>query len=114
MRAHVGDGVDAAGLSLQDVIPAEMHGFAVRVGIGPYPPDSPNTHRRAMYAELLPISPLAMLRMRRAGHAKILAVSPLTQEAAADIAAEPDGRLAELVGTQTLALASRKARTVTA
>lgn len=114
MRVHAGEGLTAAGVTVEDLIPAEVHGFAVRVGIGPYPPDSPNTHRRAMYAELTPISSLARDRMRRQGRAKILATSPLTQQAAAQVAADPQGKLAEMVGIQTLAQASRLARDVTA
>lgn len=112
MRIHNGDGVDSVGVSYEPVIPKVLLGFAVKVGVGPYPQDSPLSWRRAMYAELTPIEARTIEAMRRAGKERILATTPLTPRAAADIELDPDCRLAEQVGTRTLAEAARLARLV--
>jgi hypothetical protein len=96
------------------IFPAELHGFAVRVGIGPNPPDSPRSHRKAMYAELLPVSARARQVTERLGRDRILAMAPLTMEAAREIASDLDGQLAEQVGTHTLRLAAQLAKQATA
>lgn len=94
------------------VVPAELHGFSLTVGLGPYPPDAPRSHRKAMYAELLPITTHARAVLDRMGRERILAISPLTPQAAEAIRREPQGRLAEIVATQTLRLASGLAKQV--
>ena len=104
------DGAEILKVSSSPVIPAEVHGFAVRVGVGPYPENAPGSHRRAMYAELLPVSLKARTAMAYMGRVRILATTPLTPQAASAIAADPDSRLAEMVATATLANASRLAR----
>lgn len=104
------DGTEILRVSSSPVIPAEVHGFAVRVGIGPYPEDSPRSHRRAVYAELLPVSVEARTAMAYKGRTRILATTPLTPDAAAAVQADPDSRLAELLATETLKNASRLAR----
>lgn len=92
------------------VIPAELHGFTVTVGVGVYPPDQPASHRKAMYAELIPVSAKARKALASINRERILGISPLTAHAAREIAQDPGGRLAEEVGTETLAHASRLAR----
>lgn len=92
------------------VIPAELHGFTATVGLGVYPPDQPASHRKAMYAELVPVSPEARAALASINRERILGISPLTASAAREIARDPGGRLAEEVGTETLAHASRLAR----
>lgn len=107
-----GDGLTAHGLSVEAVIPAEVHGFAVRVGIGPYPADQPRSHRRAVYAELIPNTPRTIERMRRAGRDRILGTVPLTAHGAKVVTDDPHGRPAELIARRALAEASRLARLV--
>ncbi len=104
------EGAEIRRVTCTDVIPAEVHGFAVRVGVGPYPEDAPGSHRRAMYAELLPVSVEARTALAYKGRARILATTPLTPGAALAIEADPSSRLAELLATETLANASRLAR----
>lgn len=112
MGVRQGDGLAAQGISIEDVIPAEVHGFAVRVGIGPYPADQPRSHRRAVYAELTPISPRTIERMRRAGRERIIGTVPLTAHGARLVTDDPHGRPAELIARRALAEASRLARLV--
>ncbi len=107
------DGSEVVRVTSTDVIPAEVHGFAVRLGLGPYPPDAPHSHRRALYAELTPISTRAQVAMRHTGKVRILATTPLTPEAAAAVQADPNSQLAERLATETLANASRLARKAT-
>lgn len=99
-------------MTLQPVLPTELHGFSVKVGVGSYPPDQPHSHRRAMYAELAPVRPEIRERMRRAGKARILAYIPLTIDGARSIESEPNSRLAEAVAKEAIAKASQLARTV--
>lgn len=99
-------------MNLAPVIPTQVHGFAVTVTVGPYPPDQPGSHRSAVYAELVPVADDKRKAMRRAGKHSIRAISPLTVTAAQAIRAEPNGRLAEVVATQTLRQAEQLARLV--
>lgn len=107
------DGSQVVKLTSTDIIPAEVHGFAVRLGIGPYPQDAPRSHRRALYAELTPVSSEARTAMAYKGRARILATTPLTPEAAAAVQAYPNSQLSERLATATLANASRLARRAT-
>ena len=96
----------------RDALPQELFGFSVKTYIGPYPADAPRSHRRAVYAELVPVHPDNVERMRRAGRTRILVSIPLTVEAARDIDADPQGKLAEDVGRDAIAHALPLARTV--
>ena len=104
------DGTQILRVSSADVIPAEVHGFAVRVGLGPYPEDAPLSHRKAMYAELRPLSVKARAALVHKNKERILATTPLTPAAASAVQADPQSRLAELLATETLKNASRLAR----
>lgn len=99
-------------LQIQPTIPAELHGFSVTVGLGPYPPDEPMSHRRAVYAELLPISQKARRALRRMNRERILSMTPLTAEAAEQIALDPGGSMAERASRDTLAEAAKLAAQV--
>lgn len=98
----------------RDVIPAEVHGFTVKVGLGPYPPDAGHTHRKALYAELRPASRKAHRRMKRMNRERILGMVPLTQTGAGIITAHPQGPEAEQAALRALVQASRLARDLTA
>lgn len=98
--------------TLTPVIPAELHGFTVTVGIGPYPPGQPQPGREAAYAELLPLSEKAHHALRHIGKKRILGMVPLTVEAANECKTNPQGQLAEIVSRRAVAEASRLARVV--
>ena len=104
------DGTQILRITSEDIIPAEVHGFAVRLGIGPYPENQPRSHRRALYAELTPISIKAQAAMRYVGKTRILATTPLTPEAVADVQANPSSHLSERLAVETLTNASRLAQ----
>lgn len=94
----------------RDVVPAEVHGFAVTVGVGPYPPDARQSHRKALYAELVPASRKAKRRMRAKNRERILGMVPLTPTGAGIITAHPQGPEAEQAALRALVQASRLAR----
>jgi len=94
------------------VIPPEVHGFTVKVGVGTYPPGAERSHRRAMYAELRPSSDRTRERLRRMGRERILGMVPLQSDAVRDILAHRDGQLAEMAATDALREASKLARQV--
>lgn len=90
---------EIGGVTVTPVIPAEVHGFSVQVGLGPYPPDAANSHRKAMYAVLRPNTPKTRKRLRDMNREKLLGIVPLIQGAADAIARDPNGKLAEEVAT---------------
>ena len=92
---------------VEDVIPAEVHGCRVKVGVGPYPPDQPRAWQKAMYAELVPISRKATDAFRHMNRKRVLGMVPLTPEGAEAIGLEPNGRLAEKVALDALREASK-------
>lgn len=106
------DHVEVVKSKLSPVLPAELHGFSVTVGLGVYPADQPASHRRAVYAELWPITAANQEKLRRINRQRILATVPLTAHAAAVIKNDPDGELAEQVGLRAVAEAARLAKTV--
>jgi hypothetical protein len=105
-------GSEVVKATLTPVIPAELHGFTVTVGIGPYPPGQPQPGREAVYAELLPMSEKARRALKYIGRERILGMVPLTVEAAGECKANPQGQLAEIVARRAVAEASRLARTI--
>ena len=93
------------------VIPTTVHGFSVDVkGMGPYPIDAPKSHRKAMYVELIPISPEARSLCDAKNAERIHANTPLGPELAAIIAAEPNGKAAEEAVLVTLRAAVKLLR----
>lgn len=92
-----------------DVLPTEVHGFTVKVGVGPYPPDVALSHRQAMYAELIPETEKAKAAMKFAGRERILGMAPLTRRAAKEIHEDPTGWLAEIVSRRALQEAAKLA-----
>lgn len=67
----------------------ELHGFRVELGIGPYPPDAPLSHRKAIYAWLTPATVENARKMRRQGKTAIQAFAELSQELAKAIEEDP-------------------------
>lgn len=102
--------IEVAKTVSRDVVPAEVHGFSVKVGIGPYPPDQERSHRKAVYAELRPKSRLAFTAMRAKNRERILGMAPLMPAAAREIEADPEGELAEITALDALRQASALAR----
>jgi hypothetical protein len=107
--------IDAGGkalvkLTATPTIPATVDGFAVRIGLGPYPPDAPGSHRRAMYAELTPVDERPRKFLESINRERLLGICPLTVEGALDIELEPDSRLAEAVAREALGVAVRELR----
>ena len=97
--------------SITDAIPASIYGFDIRVSVGPYPPDSLRSKRRAVYATLTPADPAVQRRMHAAGKSKIVSSVPITAAAAARIGAGDDD-LAEAVALRAIQAASKAARIV--
>lgn len=95
---------------LTPVIPEHVHGFAVRVGIGPYPPDRPRSRQKAVYAELTPVSAHAHAIVSAKGRKRVLGMVPLTPAGAEAMAAEPGGPMAERASQIALAEAVRLVR----
>jgi hypothetical protein len=104
----------ALGTTVEPVIPTELHGFTVKVGLAPYPPDAKNAHRKAIYAELRPTSRKAKRAMRRMNRERILGWVPLTKTGAGVISAHPNGPEAELAARDALQQASKLARQLVA
>lgn len=84
-----------------DLIPADLHGFSVEVGID----------NEAMWAKLRPATPLTRDRMNYLGRAMILAKLPLAPEAIAQIRAGNEV-ITEESAAIVLTEASRLARSV--
>lgn len=91
-------------------IPTSLHGFSIRVGIGIYPPDAPNSHRRAVYADLLPVSPDAQRLCKSMNRERVLGMVPLTPGGAELIASDPGGPVAERAARDALQAAVREIR----
>lgn len=106
-------GTEVVKVTATPVIPADLHGFTVTVGIGPYPPGDPKPDQRAVYAELIPMTQRALDTMHYMGRSRILGMVPLTPEGATEILADPGGRQAEEAATLALREASKLARTTT-
>jgi hypothetical protein len=100
----------AEATKITDLIPAELHGCRVTVGVGPYPPDGGHTQQKAMYAELVPITPVAQKRLKSMNRKRILGMVPLTTEGAGLIQADPQGPVAEQAATAALFEASKLAK----
>jgi hypothetical protein len=96
---------------LTPVIPDQVQGFAVRVGVGPYPPDKPRSRQKAVYAELTPVSAHAHAIVAAKGRKRVLGMVPLTEAGADALAAEPGGREAERAARIALTEAVRLVRT---
>lgn len=88
-------GADVLKTLLTPVVPEEAQGFAVRVGVGPYPPDKPRSKARAVYAELTPVSAHAKSLLAAKNRARVLGMVPLTEAGAEAMTAEPGGAEAE-------------------
>lgn len=56
-----------AGLA-EIALPAEVHGFAVEIEVGPYPAGHHSSHRRAVYAKLTPTTDATARKLKRAGY----------------------------------------------
>jgi hypothetical protein len=106
----VSNGLDILGSSLSDVVPDEVDGFAVKVGIGPFPPDRSVSDRSAVYAELTPRSSRAHALMRSKSRERVLGMVEVTPEAAAEMRADPGGLTAERASVVALAQAVRLIR----
>ena len=104
------DGTEVLKTRLTPVIPDEADGFAVKVGMGPYPPDRPRSRQRAVYAELRPVSAHARGLMLARSRERVLGMIPLTELGAAEIAANPSGSTAERAAGHALQAALRLAR----
>lgn len=102
------DGMALLVTKADSTIPKSWRGFEVKVGIGSYPPDAPNSHRKALYCKLLPIEPLARNLCSSQHSDFILAGVPLTPEGRTLIEAAPEGPEAE--EAMKLAFASAKAQ----
>lgn len=63
-----------------------------------------------MYAELVPFTPLAKMRLKHMNRERILAMIPLTREGADLIALEPDGPIAEKAALDAVREASKLAK----
>ena len=94
----------------QPTIPTIVHGFSVRVGIGIYPPDAPNSHRRAVYADLMPITPEAHALCQRLGRERVLGMVPLTPHGRDLIETDPGGDVAERTARDALQAAIHEIR----
>lgn len=106
------DGQEVVGTRVRDVVPDELHGFKVTVGLGPYPPESERSHRRAMYARLTPCTPHTEHIMKRLGRKEIVGHVPLTAAGAADAQLNPQGETAEQAALLALAPAAKLAHDV--
>lgn len=106
------DGQEVVGTRVRDSIPQELHGFRVTIGLGPYPPESERSHRRAMYARLTPCTPHTERVMRRLGRKEIIGHVPLTAAGAADAQLDPQGETAEQAALLALAPAAKLAHDV--
>lgn len=91
-------------------IPTTVQGFSVRVGTGIYPPDAPNSHRRAVYADLMPVSPEAQALCRKMGRERVLGIVPLTPDGFKIIADDPGGDVSEKAALDALRAAVREIR----
>lgn len=102
------DGMALLVTKADSTIPKAWRGFEVKLGIGSYPPDAPNSHRKALYCKLLPIEPQAR-RLCSSQHSDfILAGVPLTSEGRVLIETVPEGPEAE--EAMKLAFSSAKAQ----
>lgn len=106
------DGSQVVKVTATPIVPDELHGFSVTVGVGPYPPQQPRPGEHAVYAELIPMTQKALTAMHHIGRQRILGMVPITPEAATDVKAEPGGQLAEMLATQALAAAAQLARPI--
>jgi hypothetical protein len=104
------DGSTVLKLTTKPLIPATVDGFAVTVGLAPYPPDAPGSHRRAIYAVLEPIDERARSLLASLNREKLLGIVPITPEAALDVQLEPGGQLAEVLAREALGVAVRELR----
>lgn len=93
-----------------DLIPTTVHGFSVHWKLGPYPIDSPRTHRKAVYVELWPVDERARKLCKEKNRERMHAFTPLTAKGAAILDAEPQGQFAEEVVLDTLRAAVRELR----
>jgi hypothetical protein len=99
-----------AEVTVTEVIPAELHGCRVTVGVGPYPPDGGHTVQKAMYAELVPTTVTAQRRLKQMNRQRILGMVPLSPEGAALIESDPQGKEAEHAALVALREASKLAK----
>lgn len=97
-------------LKVSDVFPAEFQGFSVEFGVGPYPLDSPRSHRRAMYAVCKPRNAHARAVCEFKNRDKVIGMVPLTPEGAAEIEADLSGPLAEKAAKDALAAVAKLIR----
>lgn len=102
-------GSEVVKVTATPIIPTDLHGFTVTVGLGPYPPGDPCPGQHAVYAELIPMTQQALMAMQHIGRQRILGMVPITPEAAADVKADPGGRLAEELATVALGQAAKLA-----
>lgn len=107
------DGIEVQSVKASRVeIPTEVHGFEVQIGVGPYPADAPESHRRAVYAILRPCTDHTRAKMRQAGHRFILGQVPLRKDAARIIMGDGNSREAERAMKDALRVAARLAKRV--
>lgn len=70
-----------------DALPAEIHGFSIEFKLGPYPPDAPESHRRALYTFLRPTTPELAKRLAWSGDDAIVSQAQLEPDTATALAA---------------------------
>lgn len=104
------DAQQVVAVTQTDVVPAMVHGFAVRHFMGPYPIDARQSHRKAIYVELWPVDAQAVDLCKKLGSERVHAFTPLTPDGVAEIEADPQGGTAELVVLDTLRAAVRAVR----
>lgn len=108
---HRGGETETYGLAATDAIPATVHGFRVKMHLGPHPQPT-RRYPVAFFVRLIPDDADIAAKMWRAGKQEISAITPLSKPGARLIRSHPNGQLSENVAKVTLAEASRLARIV--
>lgn len=78
------------GTETEQLIPTEIHGFTVRMELGPYPLNAEHTHRKALYAVFTPATYSNIEKLRYVNAREIRGMLPLTAEQTTDLLTDPN------------------------
>jgi hypothetical protein len=96
----------------EDAIPQEAFGFTIATYFGVYPPDSPQSHRRAIYARLTPQTDELRRKLKNIGKSEILAWVPLTSDGIREVRRDPNCSVAEHAALAAVMEAGKLAKAV--
>jgi hypothetical protein len=86
--------------AITDTIPERIHGFVIETKLGPYPPDSPHSHRKGFYVYFRPSDKEARRACKKAAKEFIISFVDLTPEGVIEFEQNPQGPVAEGISVE--------------